>query len=85
VRAHVGLGLLAQACVSRSLPLCHTAPFLQVVGRLSSGRHLPPPPAAWEAGGVAVAEWLSEDVLRRLFALLMLVVAGQLAWRVRRS
>jgi uncharacterized membrane protein YfcA len=37
------------------------------------------------AGGVAVAEWLPEDVLRRLFALLMLFVAGQLAWRARRS
>jgi hypothetical protein len=37
------------------------------------------------AGGVAVAEWLSEDVLRRLFAVLMLVVAAQLAWRARRS
>ncbi len=42
MRAHVGLGLLAQACFSRSLPLCHTAPFLQVVGRLSAGRDLLP-------------------------------------------
>jgi uncharacterized protein len=36
------------------------------------------------AGGVAIAEWLHEDVLRRLFALLLLGVAGQLAWRARR-
>ena len=35
-------------------------------------------------GGVAIAEWLPEDVLRRLFALLLLGVAGQLAWRARR-
>lgn len=34
--------------------------------------------------GVAVAESLPEHVLRRLFALLMLAVAGQLAWRARR-
>jgi uncharacterized membrane protein YfcA len=33
--------------------------------------------------GVLVAHSLSEDVLRRLFALLMLVVAAQLAWRSR--
>jgi uncharacterized protein len=33
--------------------------------------------------GVAVAESLPEDVLRRLFAVLMLGVAGQLAWRAR--
>ena len=37
------------------------------------------------AGGVAVAESLPEDVLRRLFALLMLAVAAQLAWRARRG
>ena len=36
-------------------------------------------------GGVAVAESLPEDVLRRLFAVLMLLVAGQLAWRARRD
>ena len=36
------------------------------------------------AGGVAIAEWLPEDVLRRLFALLLLGIAGQLAWRARR-
>ena len=36
------------------------------------------------AGGVTVAEALPEDVLRRLFALLMLGVAAQLAWRARR-
>jgi uncharacterized membrane protein YfcA len=35
------------------------------------------------AGGVAVAESLPEDVLRRLFALLMLAVAAHLAWRAR--
>jgi uncharacterized protein len=35
------------------------------------------------AGGVAVAEALPEEVLRRLFAVLVLVVAGQLAWRAR--
>ena len=34
-------------------------------------------------GGVAVAESLPEDVLRRLFALLMLGVAARLAWRAR--
>jgi uncharacterized protein len=33
--------------------------------------------------GVLVAHSLPEDVLRRLFAVLMLVVAGQLAWRSR--
>ena len=33
------------------------------------------------AVGVAVAESLPEDVLRRLFALLILAVAAQLAWR----
>jgi uncharacterized membrane protein YfcA len=35
--------------------------------------------------GVAVAESLPEDVLRRLFAVLMLGVAGHLAWRSRSS
>ena len=34
--------------------------------------------------GVFVAESLPEDVLRRLFAVLMLAVAAQLAWRARR-
>jgi uncharacterized protein len=34
--------------------------------------------------GVAVAESLPEHVLRRLFAVLMLLVAGQLAWRASR-
>jgi uncharacterized protein len=37
------------------------------------------------AGGVVVAESLPEDVLRRLFALLLLTVAAQLAWRARSS
>jgi uncharacterized protein len=35
--------------------------------------------------GVQVATELDEDVLRRLFALLLLGVAGQLAWRSLRS
>lgn len=34
--------------------------------------------------GVQVATGLSEDLLRRLFALLLLAVAAQLAWRCRR-
>jgi uncharacterized membrane protein YfcA len=34
--------------------------------------------------GVQVATRLPEDVLRRLFGALLLVVAGQLAWRARR-
>ena len=34
--------------------------------------------------GVAVAEWLPEDTLRLLFALLLLGVAAQLAWRALR-
>jgi uncharacterized protein len=33
--------------------------------------------------GVVLAMALPEDVLRRLFGLLMLVVAGQMAWRAR--
>jgi uncharacterized protein len=36
------------------------------------------------AAGVAVAESLPDDVLRRLFGGLMLVVAAQVAWRARR-
>jgi uncharacterized membrane protein YfcA len=36
------------------------------------------------AAGVAVAESLSEDVLRRLFAVFLLAVAAQLAWRAWR-
>jgi uncharacterized membrane protein YfcA len=35
-------------------------------------------------GGVALAEILPEHVLRKLFGALMLVVACQVAWRVRR-
>ena len=35
--------------------------------------------------GVLVVHSLSEDILRGLFALLMLVVAAQLAWRSRRG
>jgi uncharacterized membrane protein YfcA len=34
--------------------------------------------------GVRLAESLPEDVLRRLFGALMLVIAAQLAWRARR-
>jgi uncharacterized membrane protein YfcA len=34
--------------------------------------------------GVAVAEAVSEDLLRRLFGVLMIVVAAQVAWRVRK-
>jgi uncharacterized membrane protein YfcA len=37
------------------------------------------------AFGIWVAESLPEDVLRRLFAVLLLAVAGQIAWRARRS
>ena len=36
-------------------------------------------------GGVAIAEALSGDVLRRLFALLLLAVAAQIAWRAVRN
>jgi uncharacterized membrane protein YfcA len=35
-------------------------------------------------GGVALAEALPEDALRRLFGVLMILVAVQVAWRVRR-
>jgi uncharacterized membrane protein YfcA len=35
------------------------------------------------AAGIAVAEALPEDVLRRLFAVLLLLVAAQIAWRSR--
>jgi uncharacterized membrane protein YfcA len=36
-------------------------------------------------GGVKLAKALPEDVLRRLFAVFMLVVAANLAWRAWRS
>jgi uncharacterized membrane protein YfcA len=36
-------------------------------------------------GGILVATRLPEDVLRRLFAVFMLCVAAQLAWRARRA
>ena len=36
-------------------------------------------------GGILVATNLPEDVLRRLFAVLMLCVSAQLAWRARRA
>jgi uncharacterized membrane protein YfcA len=39
---------------------------------------------AGAVGGVQVATSLSEDVLQKLFALLLLGVAAQLAWRCRR-
>ena len=39
---------------------------------------------AGAAAGVQIATSLSEDVLRRLFAVLLLAVAVQLAWRSRR-
>ena len=35
-------------------------------------------------GGIAVAASLPEDVLRKLFAVLLLAVAAQLAWSARR-
>ena len=35
--------------------------------------------------GVWVAESLPEDALRRLFALLLVAVAAQIAWRARRA
>ena len=37
------------------------------------------------AGGAQVALSLPEATLRRLFAVLMLLVAGQIAWRARRQ
>ena len=36
-------------------------------------------------GGAQVAETLPEATLRKLFAVLMLVTAGQIAWRARRK
>jgi uncharacterized protein len=36
-------------------------------------------------GGVFLAESLADRTLRRLFAALLVVVAGQIAWRARRS
>jgi len=40
---------------------------------------------AGAVAGVQIATALPEDVLRRLFAVLLLGVAGQLAWRARRT
>jgi uncharacterized membrane protein YfcA len=40
---------------------------------------------AGAAAGVQIATSLSEDLLRKLFALLLLGVAAQLAWRSRRA
>ncbi len=37
------------------------------------------------AGGIAVAASLSDDVLRSLFAALLIVIAAQLAWSARGS
>ena len=36
------------------------------------------------AGGVALTGLLSDDVLRRLFAALLLVVAARLLWTIRK-
>jgi uncharacterized membrane protein YfcA len=41
--------------------------------------------AAGVAGGVALAVALSEDTLRRLFAVLLLVFAARLGWSARRE
>jgi uncharacterized membrane protein YfcA len=40
--------------------------------------------AAGVAGGVALASWLSEGALERLFAGFLLVIAARLAWSARR-
>jgi uncharacterized protein len=40
---------------------------------------------AGAAAGVAIATSLDEEILRRLFALLLLAVAAQLAWRAYSS
>lgn len=37
------------------------------------------------AAGIRIATSLNEDVLRRLFAVLLIAVAAQLAWRARRG
>ncbi|HEX5468562.1 MAG TPA: sulfite exporter TauE/SafE family protein [Gaiellaceae bacterium] len=39
--------------------------------------------SAGVAGGVALADALSDDLLRKLFAVLLLVVAARLAWSAR--
>jgi len=36
-------------------------------------------------GGAQVAESLPEHVLRKLFAVLLIAVAGQLTWQARRK
>ena len=36
-------------------------------------------------GGSYLAVWLDEDILQRLFAVLLFAVAAQLAWRSRRA
>ena len=41
--------------------------------------------AAAAQGGAALAESISGSTLRKLFAVLLLVVAAQIAWRARRS
>jgi uncharacterized membrane protein YfcA len=41
--------------------------------------------AATAQGGVFLAESLADRTLRRLFAALLVVIAGQIAWRARRS
>ena len=40
--------------------------------------------AAAAQGGVAIAEALADRTLRRLFAVLLVLVAAQIAWRARR-
>jgi uncharacterized membrane protein YfcA len=40
--------------------------------------------AAAAQGGVALAERLADQTLRRLFAALLIVIAVQIAWRARR-
>jgi uncharacterized membrane protein YfcA len=37
------------------------------------------------AAGIVIAESLDEETLQRLFAVLLLGVAGQIAWRARRA
>jgi uncharacterized membrane protein YfcA len=41
--------------------------------------------AASAQGGVALAESLSDELLRRLFAGLLVLIAAQIAWRARRA
>ena len=43
------------------------------------------PSIAAAVGGAAVAVSISESLLKRLFAVLLLFTAGQIAWRARRK